>query len=160
MASIYEELNKKMADVKRPAVVPPGLYYAVITGVPAQAEPLNSDKGSFEKMTFQLKLKGAFDVNEAMLEDFQADEGIIAGTPIRQDFIFNVGDDAEAANARKRTVANLRDFLTKAGVDESLSVFEGIASAAGHEVIVQVKHRRGDNEGDVFLELAKVSSLP
>lgn len=155
MASVFEALGQNMADIKRPPPLPVGAYRAVVSKVPVEAEKIESDKGDFEKMIFGLKIVSEYDVDPEAMQDYRAQEGIVAGTPVRLDFFFDVGEEDESKQKFNSSLNRMKEFLVLLGVPENMNMIDGINAAQGATLLVEIDHRMGRNEGEIFLEVVR-----
>lgn len=139
--SFSDALNKSMDDIKRPPPLPVGLYRLSIAKVPSQPEKLNSQKGNYEKLTFQYKITGVEEVDDTDLEEYGGDP---IGKTVVFDFIFDLDDD----NKFDGTLARIKTMLEKAQVTgDSLS--DALLNCVNAELIGEVKHRSDPTDSEI-----------
>ena len=141
-----DALDRKLEEVKRPPNLPTGHYVWQINKVPDREEFDSSRTGkTFDRITFQLTCVEAMDdVDPDELEEY----GNVQGAMNRKTFLFSQDDEDKAAF--ERSVFNLKRFLEHCGVDESLSLEEGINDAVGKQVVGELTHRPDPEDPEVI----------
>lgn len=146
MTKFADLLDRKAEDIKQPPLIPAGTYQAMVEKYPDLTE-LKSDKGQFERLTFEMKIISAYEVDEDALGEF----GTVQGVPFRMDFIINNGEDADAARAREGTLNRIKTFLTNLGVfSDGMSLQEGLMAAVSASCLVEIGHRPDPNDPERF----------
>lgn len=146
MARFSDALDRTMESIKRPPPLPIGHYVMSIPKVPSPPEALNSQKGSFEKLTIDVSVVQAHDdVDPDELSEF----GNVGGTPLRIDFIFNT-DPAEEQKF-EGTLNRLKRFMEHCGIDfgPSDTIGQKLPELAGMQFLGEVKHRPDPNDAEV-----------
>jgi hypothetical protein len=146
MTKFADLLDRKAEDIKQPPLLPAGIYLAMVSKYPEVSE-LRSDKGQFERITFEMSVVSPHEVDEDAIAEF----GTVQGIPFRMDFILNNGEDADAARAREGTLNRIKTFLTNLGVfSEGMSLGEGFQSAVSAACLVEIGHRADPNDAERF----------
>lgn len=150
-----EALDRKMEEVKRPPVPPVGHYVWQVAKHPDHEEFDSKDGKHFERLTFSLR---AVQAGEDVDPDDLAEFGNVAGFPNRKTFLFS--NDEEDQAAFDRSMFQLRRFLECCGVDESVSIQEGLAAAVGGQFLGQLNHRPDPNDPEViYAEVGNTAPL-
>lgn len=146
MARFSDALDRTMETIKRPPPLPLGHYIMSVVQAPSAPEPLNSQKGDYEKLTIQAKVHSAWDDVDP---DELADYGNVMGTPMRIDFIFN-NDPAEEAKF-EGTMNRLKSFLDHCGVSYTAGdrLGEKLAELTNAQFLAEVRHRVDPNDPEV-----------
>jgi hypothetical protein len=146
MARFSDALDRNMEEIKRPPPLPIGHYLMTVTKMPDPPAEMQSDKGSFERLTVPVQIVSATDdVDPDELEAY----GNVAGAPLRLDFIFNTspGEDQKFEG----TLNRLKEFLGKCGVDTSSgSLSEKLTELPNCQFIGEVKHRPDPNDSNII----------
>lgn len=145
MARFSDALNRQMEDIKRPPPLPLGHYIFSIPKMPSPPEPMQSSKGSYEKLTVNCVVVSAGDdVDPDELRDY----GNVAGQPMRIDFIFN--NDPDEAAKFEGTLNRLKTFMGHCGVDTSAgNLGEKLTELVGCQFLGEVGHRPDPNDAMV-----------
>lgn len=152
MAKFSDALDRSMDDIKRPPALPIGNYIFRITKVPEA--PREVEGKPYEILKFPCAVVSAMDdVDPDELDAF----GKVEGAPASVDFIFNT-DPAET-RAYESTLARLKDFLARAGVEGS-TLKEQIARSANAQFMGEVGHRPDPNDSsNVFAEIRRTAAV-
>lgn len=146
MTKFADLMDRKAEDIKQPPLLPAGTYLAMVKKYPDVNE-LKSDKGQFERITFEMEVVSPYEVDEDAIAEF----GTVQGIPFRLDFILNNGEDADAARARESTLNRIKTFLTNLGVfSEGMSLGEGFVAAVSAACLVEIGHRPDPNDSERF----------
>lgn len=151
-----QALDRKLEEVKRPPNLPIGHYTWQINKVPEQETFESSRTGdTFDRLTFQcVCVEAADDVDTDDLEDY----GNVAGALNRKSFMFTQNEEEKAS--WDRSLFNLTRFLKHCGVDESLSVEQGINDIVGHQFIGELNHRPDPNDAEIiYAEIGRTAAV-
>lgn len=153
MARFSEILDRNLETIKRPPPPPQGYYVARVTKMPDPAEEMSTKVGTMEKLTIQLELVRAEEVDDDELREY----GDPAGVPLRRDFLFSLEDE----NRAKQTEFQLRRFLEHTGADQgATTVQEAFANLPNAQVLVEVSHRADPNDPEiVYPEIRRTAPL-
>ena len=145
MARFSELLDRKSEDITPPPLLPAGTYLARVRKYPDQDETTGRDGTLYDKLTFQLEVVAASEVDEDAISAF----GKVAGFPLRHDFLFNTSADEERARANSEN--RLKNFLSALGVfPEGVSLRDALAASPGSTCLVEVGHRPDNNDPERF----------
>lgn len=146
MTKFADLLDRKAEDIKQPPLLPAGTYQAMVKKYPEVTE-LKSDKGAFERLTFEMEVVAPYEVDADAIDEF----GTVQGIPFRYDFIINNGEDADAARAREGTLNRIKTFLTNLGVfSEGMSLQEALVASVSAGCLVEIGHRPDERDPERF----------
>lgn len=150
-----DSLNKKMADVERPPLCPPGTYRAAVKKIPS-IETIGD--GKWDVLDFQMQLieVAADDVDQDELKKFG---GLGNHAVMRHRFMFSKEDEANF----KRTEYNLKRFLQdhlKVDGAATASLKEAINNSVNAQCLVTVKWRADKNDPEtMYSEINRTAPL-
>ena len=149
MMDFNEALNMKSEEIKRPPALPAG-YYTVIVKSYDFGE-VSSDKGEWKTIDFRMEFLSA-DEDSVDPDELEA-YGELAGTVRNHRFMYPVDN----ARGQASTLANINDFIEKhLGADVAgMSLAEAIAEAPNHQCRVEVNHRPGRQEGEIYDQIRR-----
>lgn len=145
MTRLSEMLDRKAEDIKRPPILPAGIYEAQVAKAAEFDERTSDFEGgtTWDIVRFPCKVTGAIEVDEDDLEAY----GKVEGAPFRHEFLINTRPD-KLADA-ERTMFSLRLFLEALGVmDDSTELGEAIAASPGASFGVELTHRNYTSQGE------------
>lgn len=151
-----QSLDRKLEEIERPPNLPIGHYIWQINKVPEQDDFESKTTGNkFNRVTVQcVCVEPTDDVDE----DDLAAYGKVAGAMNRKSFLFSDPDDDPAAF--QRSLFNIRRFLGHCGVDESLTVNEGLSDLMGKTFMGELTHRADPNDPEiVYAEIGKTAEV-
>ena len=151
-----DSLNRKMEEVKRPPNLPTGHYVWQINKVPEQESFESSRTGTtFDRLTFQVSCVEAMDDVDP---DDLAEYGNVAGTLNRKSFLFTQDPDEKAGF--ERSMFQLKRFLEHCGVEEDVTLEEGINNAVGNQFVGEVTHRPDPNDTEIiYAEIGRTAAV-
>jgi len=140
-----DALDRTLDEIKRPPNLPVGHYIWQIEKFPDMDEFESSRTGDqFERITFNLVCVAASDDVDS--DDLEA-YGNVQGAKNRKTFMFTNNEEEKASF--DRSMFNLRRFLGHCGVDENLSISEGLAESVGKQFLGQLNHRPDVNDPEI-----------
>lgn len=140
-----DSLDRKLEEIKRPPNPPVGHYIWQINKHPDIDEFTSRAGDDFERITFHLTCVGpGDDVDPDELNEY----GNVAGYRNRKTFLF-ADSEADQANF-DRSMFNLKRFLGHCGVDEGLSLTEGLAASVGAQCLSELTHRPDPEDTEVI----------
>lgn len=146
MTKFADLLDRKAEEIKQPPLLPAGTYLAMVKQYPEVGD-LKSDKGQYEKVTFNMEVVSAYEVDEDAITEF----GTVQGFPLRMDFIIDNGEDADAARKREGALNRIKTFLTNLGVlSDEMTLGEGFVASVSAACLVEVGHRPDPNDSERF----------
>lgn len=157
MPSFADALDRSMETIKRPPPAPLGNYVARVAQMPGETrKTAGKDGQTYEILSFPMELiEPMDDVDTDDLEAF----GKVAGTRVRNDFMFNTTPGEEGKF--EGTLNRLKSFLGHLGLDADRGTLkEAIAESVNAQCLVQISHRQDPNDAEVFYhEIARTAPL-
>lgn len=148
-----EALEMNTEEVKRPPALPAGYYTAIVKSY--DFGELESDKGKWDTVDFKMEFISADE--DSVDPDELAAYGELEGTVRTHRFMF----PHDNARGQASTIANIKDFLEKhleCGI-EGMTMKEAIAEAPNHQCRVEINHRPGRVEGEVYDQIRRTLPL-
>lgn len=152
-----DHLKTKTSDIERPAVMPIGVYVAVVSKAPVITEHAFTDKNGNDYDTVDFFLKPIAVAEGVDTDELQKFGGVAAALPMRHRFMFNLGQNEEAEANQKRTLFALKQFLEKSlRIPEGLTLADAINQAVNKQCLVAVGHRDDDRPGNAGVTYAEI----
>lgn len=146
MSSLEEILATKGSEVAPVKTVPVGTYLGVVDTAP-KIGPLGKNKS--DAVVHQIKIMSpGDDVDPDALREY----GNITGEKIPFTIWLTPMDESDKA---KSIVLNrVKEFYVDTlGLDPSISIKEMIATAAGHQLYVTIRHRPDENGKRIYADI-------
>ena len=145
MPRFSEMLDRKSEDIKAPPLLPVGEYLLMGKKHPEISEVKSGDGTIFDKVTFDMVVVEALEVDPDALESF----GKYQGTPCRKQFLYDTTPDAETS--RQQTEFAIKLFLGSCGIDvESGTLKSWLADFPNSQVRAELLHRPDKRDPDKF----------
>ena len=154
-------LSKTADDITPPPLLPMGTYLAAIKDHPKMSEFKGNAQNTagWDVLEFTLEIISADNVDAVDLEEYEA-KATVAGTTLRQPFMFTKEEGAEAS--RMSTEDRLKTFLKKGGVDfeGSMTLREALGQSVKAQYLVEVTHQPDKNDAEkMFAQIKNIHQV-
>ena len=153
MARNFSDIaDKKLSDVERPKLVPPGDYRVQVVKIPSVE---TTGSGDWDIIRYPVSIIEMID------GDFDAvtEYGDLKNAFLSHSFMFDKNDDTAFEKAEWQMRRFLVDVLKCCEETDSFNV--GMNASVNQQFIASVKWKQDKNDADLYhANIAKVSSLP
>ncbi len=138
MATYDDVLSTPMNQVKDPVPLPEGSYLATITGTP-KIDKFGKNQTDGAEFSFRLN---------APMEDVNPEDLQLAGGVPERPFTYTFWLTPDARSILKGF------FVEVVGLDDTLTLGEGLTQVAGAQVVATVKHQISKKNGRPFPQIS------